>query len=70
MDQLAENRRSDVSMTLTRMQTKLCISRENSQKTEAKDKLEIHSLVTENPGQAVCDRSPVDLRLCGLGSGT
>ena len=70
MGQLAENRLSDVSVTLTRMETKLCISRESSQKTEARDKLDIHSLATENPGQVICDCSPVEQGLCGSGSGT
>lgn len=50
MDKLVENNLQDVSMAL---ETTLYISRESSQEKPPRDKLEIHSLVTESPGQVI-----------------
>ena len=56
MGPLAENRLQDVSVALTRMETRRYIFRESSQEKKP-ELLEIHNLVTERHGhvkQAVC----------------
>lgn len=50
MDKLAENNLRDVSLAL---ETTLYISRESSQEKLPRNKLEIHSLVMESPGQVI-----------------
>lgn len=50
VDKLAENNLRDVSLAL---ETTLYISRESSQEKLPRNKLEIHSLVMESPGQVI-----------------